>query len=243
MNYSFNNFLSKILDGIFGRILLRMCSDVVTHVETDEPVAALTFDDGPHPVYTPRVLDILAKHGARATFFMVGINARNYPEIMKSVGKAGHAIGNHSWDHPHLPQVKSHRRRLQQLRQCAKATAPYCHRLFRPPFGAQNDQIRLDARFFGYKVILWSDSAQDWIPQSAEDIAHKMMSRITPGSIFLLHDAICSDNVSDLMLDRQPMLDGLETALARLKREIKFVTVSELLHAGRPISNWPRSVD
>ena len=217
-----------------------ICSDVITHVETSDPVAALTFDDGPHPVYTPRVLNILEKHGARATFFMVGEAASRYPEIVRMVARAGHVIGNHSWNHPDLPSIRSRLRRLKQMWACARATAPYCKRLFRPPYGSQNGQIRFDALIFGYKVILWSVSAQDWIPQGSEEIAQKMIDRVKPGSIFLLHDAICGSNLPETPWDRGPMLDGLEMALAVLKRQIRFVTVSELLRAGRPVSNWPR---
>jgi peptidoglycan/xylan/chitin deacetylase (PgdA/CDA1 family) len=230
-----NHLSSKIFAGKIGRKLLRLGPDVITHVETADPVAALTFDDGPHPVYTPRVLSILEKHGAKATFFMVGISARRYPEIMRSVVRAGHVIGNHSWNHPHLPQIRTHRRRLKQMWECAKATAPYCQRLFRPPFGEYNTQIRLDALLFRYKVILWNVSAQDWMPKGPEEIAHKMISHVTPGSIFLLHDAICGGETGT-QLEREPMLDGLEMALAALKRQIRFLTVPELLLAGRPVS-------
>lgn len=238
-----NRLTNRLLTEKIREKVLQMCPDVITHVKTREPVAALTFDDGPHPVYTPHLLSILKKHGARATFFMVGVTAKRYPEIVKMVARAGHAIGNHSWDHPNLNQIRSRRRRLQQMWACARATAPYCKGLFRPPFGAHNSQIRLDALLFRYKIILWSVSAQDWLPQGAEDIARKIIDRITPGSIFLLHDASCSNKVPDPQADRKPMLDGLETALSELKQEIQFVTIPELLRYGRPVSNWPRSAE
>ncbi len=216
-----------------------MCSRVITNIETYDPVAALTFDDGPHPLYTPRVLGILDKHGASATFFMVGEAASRYPEIVRMVARAGHVIGNHSWNHPYLPSIQSRLRRLKQLRACARATAPYCKRLFRPPKGGQNGQIRLDALIFRYKVILWNVSAQDWIPQGSEEIAQKMIERVTPGSIFLLHDDIYGSDVTETVRDRVPMLGGLEKALTVLKRKMRFVTVPELLRAGRPVCNWP----
>lgn len=214
---------------------------VLTHVETQDPVAALTFDDGPHPVYTPQVLRILDKHGAKATFFMVGEAASQYPEIVKDVARAGHVIGNHSWDHPYLPNIRSRIFRLKQLWHCANATAPYCQRLFRPPFGAQNAQIRFDARLFGYQVILWNVSAQDWILQDSEEIAQKMINRVKPGSIFLLHDAIyayAGSEESEEVKDRASMLQGLDQALSVLKQQIRFVTVPELLRAGKPVCNW-----
>jgi peptidoglycan-N-acetylglucosamine deacetylase len=222
--------------------VLQLCPDVITHVETRKPVAALTFDDGPHPVYTPRLLSILKKHGARATFFMVGETAKRYPEIVKMVARAGHVIGNHSWDHSNLNQIRPRRRRLEQMWACARATAPCGNRLFRPPFGAHNNKIRLDALLFRYQIILWSVSAQDWLPQEAKTIARKIIDRVAPGSIFLLHDAIFN-KTPDTQADRKPMLDGLETALSELKQEIQFVTIPELLRYGRPVSNWPRSAE
>jgi peptidoglycan-N-acetylglucosamine deacetylase len=212
----------------------------ITNVETRDPVAALTFDDGPHPVYTPRVLGVLNNHGAKATFFMVGEAAIKYPDIVRMVVRAGHVIGNHSWNHINLTEIRSRLRRLKQLWGCARATAPHCSRLFRPPHGGLNDQIRFDALIFRYKVILWSASAQDWIPQGSEEIAQKMVERITPGSIFLLHDAIYRSHLPKTQWDREPMLDGLDRALSALKQKVHFVTVPELLRAGRPVCNWPR---
>lgn len=212
---------------------------LITNVETKKPVVALTFDDGPHPVDTPRVLDVLEKHQAKATFFMVGEAAKKYPEIVRMVAQAGHAIGNHSWDHPYLPRVHSRFSRLRQMWACAKATAPYCQRLFRPPFGAHNDQVLLDARLLRYKVIMWNVSAQDWVPQNSEEIAQKMIDRLKPGNIFLLHDTICDSKFPEKDYDREPMIQGLEKALAVLKSHLHFVTVPILLQAGKPVSNWP----
>ncbi len=216
-----------------------MYPGLITNVDTHDSVAALTFDDGPHPLYTPRVLSILEKHGASATFFMVGEAASRYPETVRMVARSGHAIGNHSWNHPYLPGISSRLRRLKQLWACERATAPYCKRLFRPPGGMYNYQTRLDALIFRYKFILWSASAQDWVPQGPEEIAQKMIDRIKPGCIFLLHDAMCGSNITEKQLDRGPMLEGLEKALDVLKQKIRFVTVPELLRAGRPVCNWP----
>lgn len=211
----------------------------ITNVETHDPIASLTFDDGPHPVYTPRVLNILKKHGAKATFFMVGEAASRYPEIVRMVVEGGHVIGNHCWNHFDLTHIRSRLMRLKQLWAGSRATAPYCQRLFRPPNGGINDQIRFDALIFRYKVILWSASAQDWIPQGSDEIARKIVHRVRPGSIFLLHDDIRGSSLPKTQLDREPMLDGLEKALAELKRQIRFVTVPELLRSGRPVSKWP----
>jgi len=220
-----------------------VCPDAITHVETDDPVAALTFDDGPHPVYTPRLLRILENYEVRATFFMVGEFASRHPAIVKMAARAGHVIGNHSWNHQNLTQVRSRLNRLKRMTACARATSPFGQRLFRPPYGAHNSQIRVDALILRYKIILWNVSAQDWRPQRAEEIAQKIMDRLTPGSIFLLHDAITGGKTPDPPRDRQAMLDGLEIALPILKQRIHLVTIPKLLQAGHAVKNWPRQTN
>ena len=223
--------------------LMQVGSRLITNVETQYSVAALTFDDGPHPIYTPRILKVLANHRVRATFFMVGAAARRYPEIVRDVATGGHVIGNHSWSHSHLPKIPSRFRRLKELWDCANATAPYGQKLFRPPFGAQDDRVRLDALLLRYKVILWNGSAQDWVSQQSEEIAQKMIDRVRPGSIFLLHDAIYDSRSQEPGNDRESMLHGLDKALSVLKKNIHFVTVPELLRSGQPVCHWPRPLE
>ena len=97
-----------------------------------------------------------------------------------------------------------------------------------------------DALLFRYRVVLWNASAQDWDLQHPNEITQKIVNRVTPGSIFLLHDAIhAGSEVPDEVRDRSSMIEGLDAALSLLKDQIRFVTVSELLQAGRPVSNWP----
>lgn len=96
----------------------------ITHVSTRELLVALTFDDGPHPDYALRLLDILERHQAHATFFMLGEAAKRHPEIVTMVARQGHAIGNHSWDHPSFPLVNGRERRAQ-IRACGKAIEPW----------------------------------------------------------------------------------------------------------------------
>lgn len=230
----------NLFSGKIKQSWLRICPDAITHVQIHDPVAALTFDDGPHPVYTPMLLRVLEEHDVHATFFMLGELAKKYPEIVRMVAGAGHIIGNHSWGHHNLTQVRSRFDRLRRIAACARVTAPYGKRLFRPPYGAYNNQMRLDALILRYKIILWSVSAQDWRPQSSEEIAQKITDRIIPGSIFLLHDAISDGKSLNDPRDRSTMLDGLEIALPILKERINFVTVPELLKRGKAGKNWPR---
>lgn len=170
---------------------------------------------------------------------MVGEAASKHPDIVRMVAKAGHVISNHSWNHKNLTKIRSRRRRLMQMWACARATAPYCKPLFRPPFGMQNSKIRFDALLFRYKIILWSASAQDWISQGSEEIAQKIIDGVKPGSIFLLHDSISVSKVPNTLWDRGVMIDGLEMALDVLKPQMYFVTIPELLRSGRSVCNWP----
>ncbi len=237
------NLLDKIASRISrSRVMLtmaRMCPDPVTHVETRHPAVSLTFDDGPHPAYTRRLLKILEENNAKATFFMVGEAAEKYPELVKTAAKAGHAIGNHSENHMNLCQVPSPFLRIKHLIACRKKLSPYGGKLFRPPFGAFNDQIKLDALLMGYKIILWNASAQDWVLQKPEEIEQKIIDRLAPGTIFLLHDSMYHRFPGMEPNDRGTMLDGLEKALKKIKDKFEFVTVPQLIRYGRPVCHWP----
>lgn len=214
-------------------MLLRYCG-AITHVCTREPVAALTFDDGPHPVYTRTLLEILDKYGARATFFMVGEAARSQQELVKMVSQAGHAIGVHSWDHSSFGEIGGRERR-RQLRACRSALQPYGQRLFRPPWGVQNAASLLDALWLGYRVVTWNTSASDWLELEPGDIAGRLTRGIRPGSIVLLHDAIYRSRLAAPQYDRSAMLEALDLALGEIGEGIRFVTVPELLRYGRPV--------
>jgi peptidoglycan/xylan/chitin deacetylase (PgdA/CDA1 family) len=202
----------------------------ITHVFTRDPVAALTFDDGPRPEFTPHLLDILDRHGAQATFFMVGQAAQNHPELVQQIAQAGHAIGNHSWDHPSFPLITGRERRAQ-LRACAKAIAPYGQPLFRPPYGHQSTASRLDAFWLGYQVVTWNLHAYDWLDHDANWMVNRLMNQIRPGSIVLLHDTLFRSTVKRAT-DRKPMLDAVNMLLERLGQSFHFVTVPELLRHG-----------
>jgi len=130
-------------------------------VATNEPLVALTFDDGPHPVHTRELLRVLASHDARATFFMLGVQALALPDVVDRVAAAGHAIGNHSFDHPSFPLIAS-RERQRQLRACQAALGPHGRRRFRPPCGHASLSSHLDVRRLGYEVVTWSRRALPW---------------------------------------------------------------------------------
>jgi len=177
---------TKSMRKILGSCL-RKVAGAITNVVTEAPVASLTFDDGPDPVCTPKVLDILKQYDVRATFFMVGEGAQNYPDIVKQVAIDGHAIGNHSWNHLAFPLI-SLAERWGQIRKCRQALAPYGERLFRPPYGMSDKKSNIEMLLQGYEVIGWSFSSEDWCEKNSKVISNNLANNIKPGDIVLLHD-------------------------------------------------------
>ena len=123
----------------------------VIRVSTAEPAIALTFDDGPHPEDTPRLLDVLERHGAKATFFVVGKSARDHPDLIERIAGAGHALGNHTWDHLSMPSLTGRFRR-RQLAWTEEVLGSHSSGLFRPPYGEQSLGSRLDAARLGLRL-------------------------------------------------------------------------------------------
>jgi len=212
---------------------------ILVRVATREPAIALTFDVGPHSDDTPRVLEVLARHGARGTFFMVGKSVRRHPGVVAAVVAGGHAVANHSWDHPSFRRIDGPFRRAQ-IAWCAEALIPHAPggaRLFRPPFGEQSLASRLDAARAGHRVVGWDVVAEDWRDDAAELLAARVMRRLRRGSIVLFHDTLYVTE-EERYRDRGPMLQALEILLGRLAGDFRFVTVPELLRLGRPV-HWP----
>ena len=220
--------ISRILKRSLGPIERRF--GVITHVDTEVPAVALTFDDGPHPQWTPRLLDLLARHRAKATFFMVGEMAARYPDLVASVAAAGHAIGNHSWNHPSFPAVPSLERSAQVAR-CASVIPVGPRKLFRPPFGDLDWKAYPPLIAKGYAVIAWSVSSSDWRRGEASQIVDAVERQLRPGSIVLMHDHLFAYSTAD-ETSRETMLLALERLMARTP--FGFVTVPELLLMGRP---------
>jgi peptidoglycan/xylan/chitin deacetylase (PgdA/CDA1 family) len=202
----------------------------ITRSETTEPVLALTFDDGPHPEYTPRVLELLDHYQARATFFCVGKFAIRHPQLIRQASEAGHVVGNHTWDHPSLPLLTRHER-LAQIRKCAEVLKPYGSRLFRPPYGHLNLASRFDLLQQGYKVIGWTHGGGDWRLTNPEEILGCILSAIRPGSILVFHDGMATSQ-SPAYFDRTPSIEALKLLLKRFSNRYRFVTVPELCQNG-----------
>ena len=216
---SLNQPLRALLDASFGTVVA---------VDIELPWLALTFDDGPDPIWTPRVLDLLAKHDARATFFMIGSHARSHPELVAAVVAAGHAIGHHTLDHVSLPGLDAASRRHQIL-EGARAIGPSCTNLFRPPRGHLDLPSWWTARRHGHEIIAWSGHAFDWQSASSSVFAQRMRAIFVPGAIVLLHDGSQAPGSAP----RDVVLEALDTVLEELGGQIVYATLPALLAAGK----------
>ena len=215
----------------------------LTAVVTTDPVVALTFDDGPHQEFTPRVLEILRRHHAHATFFMVGAAAQKHQDIVRQVAQEGHTIGGHSWDHRSFPSLSSQERR-RQMRACEQVLSLGGERLFRPPYGYQTVGSRLDAFWRRYEIVGWNVDSTDWREDDPEVIADCVIRRLHPGCVVLLHDALFDQmNLPPGQepygcVDRHAMLSALEMILERVGTQFQFVTIPELIRRGVPFRDY-----
>lgn len=184
---------------------------------------ALTFDDGPHPRYTPQILDILAEYGVEATFFTVGANVDAYPELVARERNEGHEVGNHTYHHYHT--VNMNGAVLQKdILACSEAllrqTGEEPH-LFRPPEGVFNEEIKALCDERGYTIVMWSVDTRDWAHTPIEEICQNVKNNVKDGSIILMHDFIGRNSPTPAALRRLiPMLQ---------ESGYEFVTVSRLL--------------
>lgn len=214
----------------------------IIRAATREPLVALTFDDGPNPEATPKLLEVLESRGARATFFMVGKAAARHRDLVERVAAGGHALGNHSWDHSSFPLLKRRWRR-RQVRWCEEALAPWGSRLFRPPYGHQSPATQLDAALLGYRAVTWSINAEDWLDDPPEKLLERVRRRLRPGSIILFHDALYT-TIDPRFRRRDSTLEAVARLLDEAAGRYEFVTVPELLRRGRPRKwHWYQRVD
>jgi peptidoglycan-N-acetylglucosamine deacetylase len=201
----------------------------IIRVNTNDPAIALTFDGGPDAVWTPKVLDILTKYGVQATFFMIGKHAEKNRDIIEEVASKGHIIGNHTWDHPSLP-ILSNEEIKWQVRSCAKVLGDYNVNLFRPPYGHLDKRNLFQLFLLKQKVITWDVHPFDWQERDPNWMVANMLETIRPGSIVLLHDAVCVQR----QRSRWHMLEALENFLSDYRKSYEFFTIPELLKHGNP---------
>jgi peptidoglycan/xylan/chitin deacetylase (PgdA/CDA1 family) len=199
-------------------------------IRVKQPYVAVTFDDGPDRELTPKLLDLLAAHHARATFFVIGTKVAEYPELVARAAREGHEIGNHTWWHPRLVDLPDEqvREQLQKTDDAIRAVIGRRPKVMRPPGGAiferQEAWIRSE---FGYATVLWDIHGFDWVrpPPPPAQICSRIVEKIHPGAVILCHDT-------------QPgTLAAMPSILSQLEeKHFEFVTVSELLELGSKTS-------
>ena len=204
----------------------QLMGKAIRFVNTQEKVIALTFDDGPNPEATEKILDLLEKYNAKATFFVVGKNAEKYPELVKVITASGNELGNHSWDHQRLTykspafiknQIEKTDKLLRELgyKREIPFRAPYGHKLLILPF------ILMQSHRLHY---LWNIELEDWDSPPPQEMLQSFKEQIKPGSIVLLHDGYSGD-----YQPRQATVKFVEILLSYCKDEnYKVVPVGEL---------------
>jgi len=195
-------------------------------VPTEEKRIALTFDDGPSPRNTPALLELLARRDVRATFFLLGLRAQQFPSLAGELSEAGHEIGNHTHLHlplPFLPQRWLHgeiERALDQIERATSVRPRYC----RPPFGWFSRRVLDALAHHGQQPVIGNVYPRDSRNPGREKIVSRVMDRITPGSIVILHDGGWHPNV-----DRSQTIEAVDELIDRLGAQgYRFQTLSEL---------------
>lgn len=220
----------------------------VTQGPRNERVVALTFDDGPNPPYTGRILDVLEREHVHATFFLVGRAVQAYPEVVRREVRDGDAVGNHTWDHPHLIVMRRSdiRSSLQRTGAAIYRAAHVRTRLMRPPFGARDWPVMEVAHKLGYTVVMWSvPLARDWEYPPPQVIAQRVLPRVSDGSIIVLHDGnrgqLCGKNgLPAHVCDRSSDIEATKLIIDALKKQgYRFVTIPELITLGKDAKHTP----
>ncbi|WP_042349764.1 polysaccharide deacetylase family protein [Bacillus massiliigorillae] len=203
---------------------------VIWEVNTDKKIVAITFDDGPHPVFTPQILDLLAKYDAKATFFVAGNKVKRFPEVLKREVAEGHEIANHTYNHIYSRNISAEKltTELDETDAIIQQITGQKPKLYRPVGGLFNELIVNTAVKNNKLVVLWSwhQDPKDWRNTAANQISRIITTGVQPGNIILLHDWHGNDDskVSQTVLALDDILSHL------YKNGYKCVTVSELLY-------------
>jgi peptidoglycan-N-acetylglucosamine deacetylase len=201
---------------------------------TDEPLVSFTFDDGPDPHETPRLLRALGENDARATFFILGERARCYPEFVRSIRAAGHEVGLHADVHRRLTELPLRQVAddIRRSKHDLEAILDESIRLFRPPYGFLTHGGYLIARSLSLKVVAWSAEAKDWLELPVERLVANALAQLEPGGILLLHERHEPPPLHGPTFDRELLVRILLAEIA--SRGWRSVPVGELI-AGRPL--------
>jgi peptidoglycan-N-acetylglucosamine deacetylase len=188
---------------------------------------ALTFDDGPNDPHTLHLLQVLAKHSIRATFFLIGGYVRQRPDIVREIASQNHVIGNHTFTHPLLTFQSSSQihSELVNCRQAITDVVGEHSNLFRPPWGGRRPGVFHLVRELGLEPIMWNVTGYDWDAPSADYIEKKVRARMHGGSVVLLHDG----GHKAFGTDRSKTVQAVDRLIVRYKDHHDFVTIPEMM--------------
>ncbi|WP_445670276.1 polysaccharide deacetylase family protein [Paenibacillus sp. FSL P4-0338] len=210
--------------------LLRKYPETLKTQGPRRKMIALTFDDVPDPRFTPQLLDVLRKYKVKATFFVVGSRAEKHPALVARMIREGHAIGNHSYNHPQFSKLSMNAFRIQIIRteNILQLLAGYKPKLIRPPYGDINEPQVKWAKSHGYKLVNWNVDSLDWRGLSKTQVKHNILSRAGRGAIILQHGG--GGRGSNL----QGTLQALPEIIGILRqRGYSFVTVPQMLQVSK----------
>ena len=185
--------------------------------KTEKKRIALTFDDGPHPIYTPQMLEVLEEEQVPATFFLLGENVELYGDVVKEIAKEGHLIGNHTYHHVQVTTLSLDEacKEIQETSDLIEELTGTGTEYVRPPFGTWNEELeeRLDLI-----PVMWSIDTKDWTTQNVDWIVREAVKHAEDHDIILMHDSY------------QSMVDAVKRVIEQLEAEgFEFVTVDEII--------------
>jgi peptidoglycan/xylan/chitin deacetylase (PgdA/CDA1 family) len=237
-------FAAYLVIAVIGVLVpqLEMFGDVVSRGSPDIRAVALTFDDGPSPLTTPRVLETLAAAGAKATFFVLGAKAEAHPDVLRAIVAAGHAVGVHGYEHHRLYAVLTPdavARDIARAREVVEREAGVRARWFRPPVGQVSPRTAAGARRASAPIVAWSVRGLDGLRRrTPEQVVARVAPRLEPGAIVLLHDAAEADDFEPASLAALPRLLALIA-----EKGLETVTLDELLAEHDEASSGAVKVD
>jgi len=208
---------------------------VVTHGPRDRPVVALSFDDGPDPETTARLLELLARHGAPASFFVIGKSAQANPELIGKIRAGGHELGNHSMSHDPILMMRSMAQLESEIAGCQQVLAGLGVRslTFRPPVGITNPRLGLVLGKLDLGCVCFSCRPLDFGNRRLHGLAQRVLSKVRPGDIVLLHDVapLPEVGVDAWLVEVEKIVVGLG------ERGLEIVPLSQLI--GLPLMETP----